>query len=108
MSLEAKLRSTSLSSKSFTKTLPGWIMLKLVDVKPLRWFLSLGTSFESNTDSEFGYKQPMVCPAVRATHCLGHPYILSILPSGEDTSYQVSVSAPKTFYFDGAGGIQCS
>ena len=67
-------------------------MLKLVDVKPLRWVLPLGTSFGSKSDGEFGYKQPMVCPAVCATHCLGHPYIWSIPPSGDANVYQVPVS----------------
>ena len=63
--------------------MPGWFMLK---------FLPLGTSFVLNTDGEFGYKQPVVCPAVCATYWLDHPYILSILPSGDDTLYQVTVS----------------
>ena len=34
----------------------------------------------------------MVCPEVCATHCLDHPDILSILPSGGDKAYQVPVS----------------
>ena len=67
-------------------------MLKLVDVKPLRWFLPLGTSFGSNTDGEFEYNQSIVCPAVCATHCVGLPYILSTLLSGDDKVYQVPVS----------------
>ena len=67
-------------------------MLKLVDVKPLRWFLPLGTSFGWNMDGEFGYKQPMVCPAVCTTHCLWSPLHISILPSGDDKVCQVPVS----------------
>ena len=35
--------------------------------------------------------QPMVCQAVCSTHYLGHPYILSILPSSDDKVYQVPV-----------------
>ena len=62
-------------------------MLKLVDVMPHRWFLPLGTSFGLNTDGEFGFKQPVVCPNVCAIHCL-----LSVLPSGDDKVYQVPVS----------------
>ena len=46
----------------------------------------------SSLDGEFGYKQPMVCPAVCATPCFGHPYIWFIFPSGDDTVYQVPVS----------------
>ena len=67
-------------------------MLKLVDVKPLRWFVPLQTSFGSNADGELGYKQPTICPAICATHCVCHPYILSILPSVDDKVYQASVS----------------
>ena len=92
MSLEAKLRYSSLPSMTFTKPLPDWFMPKLVDVKPLRWLFPLRTSFGLNTDGEFGYNQLMVCPAVCTTHCLGDPYILSVLPSGDDKLNQVPVS----------------
>ena len=90
MSLEAKLR----------------FMLKLVELKPLRWLHPLGTSFGSNLGGAFGYNQPMICPAVCATYCLVYPsfwwwHSLSIASVW-------SVCASDSSYFDGISGIQCS
>ena len=47
-------------------------------------FFPLGASFGLNADVKFGHNESVVSPAVSTAHGLGHPYVLPVLPPGDD------------------------
>ena len=57
---------------------------QLVGVKSFRNFLSLGSSHGLDMQLCRGDDKTMVCPTVRAAHCLGHSYVLPVLSPDDD------------------------
>ena len=52
-------------------------------------------SLGSDADVEFGEDKPVVRPALCATHCFGHPDILSVTSSNNYVIDQVPVLATR-------------
>ena len=64
---------------------------QLVGVKPFRNFLSLWSSHGLNMQLCLGDDETMVCPTVRAAHCLGHSHVLSVLSPDDDIVNEMAV-----------------
>ena len=64
---------------------------QLVGVKSFCNFLSLGSLHGLNMQLCLGDDKTMVCPTVRAAHCLGHSHVLPVLSPDDDIVNEMSV-----------------
>mgnify|MGYP006973408805 FL=1 len=68
---------------------------QVVGVKSFRDFLSLRSSHGLNMQLCLGNYETMVCPTVRAAHCLGHSQVLPVLSPDDDIVNEVPVLGAK-------------
>ena len=64
---------------------------QLVGVKSFCNFLSLGSSHGLDMQLCLGDDKTMVCPTVRAAHCLGHSHVLPVLSPDDDIVNEMPV-----------------